>query len=133
LQSFKHALNGLKILFWEEPNAQIHLVVALCVSVAGIIFRISPGEWIAILLCIGGVIGLEAINTAVENLADFVSPSRHKTIKKVKDLAAGAVLAGVIASIIVGLIVFVPKIGGIGGNASKFHQPKEILFTPSHF
>ena len=110
LKSFKYAFNGLKILFWEEPNAKIHLFVTLCVLIAGFAFRISVGEWIAVILCIGLVIALEALNSALENLADFVSPDKHETIKKVKDLAAGAVLVGAVASAVVGVMVFLPKV-----------------------
>ena len=113
LKSFKYAFNGLKILFREEPNAKIHLFAAICVLIAGFAFRISGGEWIAVVLCIGLVIALEALNSAIENIADFVSSEKHEAIKKVKDLAAGAVLVGAIASAIVGLVVFLPKIGKI--------------------
>ena len=110
LKSFKYAVNGITILFREELNAKIHLFVTVCVLIAGFAFRISRGEWMAVILCIGLVIALESINSAIENVADFVSPEKHETIKKVKDLAAGAVLVGAIASAIVGGIVFLPKI-----------------------
>jgi len=110
LISFKYAINGIKILFREEPNAKIHLFASVCVLVAGYIFRISKDEWIAVILCIVLVIALESINSAIENMADFVSTEKHEMIKKVKDLAAGAVLIGAIASAIVGMIVFLPKI-----------------------
>ena len=110
LKSFIYAFNGWKILLREEPNATIHLIVTACVLVAGMVFRISAVEWIAVILCIGWVIALELINSALEYLADFVSPGKHEIIKKVKDLAAGAVLIGAIASSAVGLIVFLPKI-----------------------
>jgi len=108
--SFIYAINGIKILFREEPNAKIHLFATVCVLIAGFAFRISRGEWIAVILCIGLVITLESINSAIENIADFVSPEKHDTIKKVKDLAAGVVLIGAIASAVVGMIVFLPKI-----------------------
>ncbi|MDR2146128.1 MAG: diacylglycerol kinase family protein [Tannerella sp.] len=109
-KSFKYAFNGMKILFREEPNAKIHVFISVGVLVAGFVFRISAGEWMAVLLCIGWVIALEALNSAIENISDFVSPEKHEMIKKIKDLAAGAVLLGVIVSVIVGLIVFLPKI-----------------------
>ena len=112
LKSFQYAFNGLQTLFREEPNAKIHLFIMLCVLIAGFVFRISVGEWIAVVLCIGLVIALEIINSTLENMADFVSPEKHETIKKIKDLAAGAVLVGAIVSAIVGVIVFLPK--GIG-------------------
>jgi diacylglycerol kinase len=110
LKSFKYAFNGLKILIREEHNARIHIFITVCVLAAGLIFKISAGEWIAVVWCIGTVIALEMINSAIENLADFVSPEKHDKIKKVKDLAAGAVLLGAMAAVIIGLIVFLPKI-----------------------
>ncbi len=110
LKSFKHAFNGLRILITEEHNSWIHLFVSLCVVVAGFWFGISMGEWIAIVLCIGLVLSLELINTAIERIANFVSPQRNAQIKHIKDLAAAAVFVGAVASVVVGLIIFLPKI-----------------------
>jgi diacylglycerol kinase len=110
LMSFKYAFNGLKILIDEEHNARIHALVTGCVLIAGWGFGISRNEWIAVILCTGMVIALEMINSAIENLVDFVSPEKHHSIKKIKDLSAGAVLAGATVAAIVGLIVFLPKI-----------------------
>ena len=108
-QSFKFAINGLRILLCEESNAWIHLSIAICVLVAGFVFKISVGEWIVVIFCIGFVFALELINTAIENMADFVSKEYHDLIKKTKDLTA-AVLIGAIAAAIIGLMIFVPKI-----------------------
>jgi len=110
IASFRYAFNGLKILMREEHNARIHLFAACCVLIAGAVFKISTSEWIAVVLCIGSVFALELVNSAIENIANFISPERNKTIKKVKDLAAGAVLVAAIASAIIGLIIFLPKV-----------------------
>ena len=110
LKSFIFALNGLKILILEEHNARIHLVAAILVIIAGILLKISNVEWLAIIFSIGLVFALETINSAIENLADFVSPEKNDQIKKVKDLSAGAVLIGAIAALVNGLIIFIPKI-----------------------
>ncbi|MDR0811898.1 MAG: diacylglycerol kinase family protein [Paludibacter sp.] len=110
LKSFAYAFNGLKILLKEEHNARIHLVITILVVVAGFVFKISDYEWTAVLLCIGLVFSLEIINSALENLCDFVSPQKHEIIKKVKDLSAAAVLFSAIISVIIGGIVFLPKI-----------------------
>ena len=77
---------------------------------AAFYFKISGLEWVALILCIGFVFALEIINSAIENLADFVEPNRHEAIKKIKDLAAASVLVGSITTASVGLIVFIPKI-----------------------
>jgi len=110
LVSFRYAFNGIKILIREEHNARIHLFVAGCVLIAGAVFKISTAEWIAVIFCIGLVIALELINSAIENTADFLTKEKSESIKKIKDLSAGAVLAAAIASAIIGLIIFLPKI-----------------------
>jgi diacylglycerol kinase len=72
--------------------------------------KIAVYEWIAVIFCIGFVFALEIINSAIENMADFVSPEKHAMTKKIKDLSAGAVLVGAGASSIIGLIICLPKI-----------------------
>ncbi|MDR0506055.1 MAG: diacylglycerol kinase family protein [Dysgonamonadaceae bacterium] len=110
LNSFKYAFNGLKILIKEEHNSRIHLFAAIIAIISGFIFHISEYEWIAVILCIAAVFALEIINSAVENIADFVSPEKHDKIKKIKDLSAAAVLIVAVASTITGLIIFLPKL-----------------------
>ncbi len=109
LKSFEFALCGLKILIKEEHNSRIHLLATVCVLIAAFVFRISTSEWIAVIFAIGFVITLEIINSAIENIADFVSPEKHELIKKIKDLAAAGVLVSAITALTVGLIVFLPK------------------------
>ncbi len=110
LKSFKYAFNGLKILFIEEHNSRIHLVAAIIVVVLGLICEISSFEWIAIILAIGLVIALELVNSAIENLSDFVCNDRQELIKKTKDLAAAGVFWASIAAFTIGLIIFFPKL-----------------------
>ena len=110
LKSFVYAFNGLKILLREEHNARIHLLVAMLAVVLGFVLEISQGEWLAVVLCIGLVMALELVNSAIENLADFVSPEKQELIKKTKDLAAGAVLSGAICAFVIGAIIFLPKL-----------------------
>jgi diacylglycerol kinase len=110
LQSFSYAFNGLKILFREEHNAWIHLLAALAAIAAGFFFHISANEWLAIVLSIGLVISAETMNSAIENIADFVSPEKNESIKRIKDLAAAAVLICALTTVVVGLIVFLPKV-----------------------
>lgn len=112
-RSFVYAWQGIKSLFGREPNAQIHLTVAILVIAAGFLFNIDRWEWCAVLLCIGSVFMAEGFNTAIEKLCDKVSPDIHPLIKLTKDIAAGAVLLLVIASVAVGLIVFLPYIMGL--------------------
>ncbi len=110
LKSFKYAFNGLKILLIEEHNSRIHLLAAIVAILAGVYFDISTAEWLFILVAISSVFVIELINSAVENLADMVTKEQHPVIKKVKDLAAGAVLVVSIMAFIIGLIIFIPKL-----------------------
>ena len=109
-KSFGYAFNGLRLLISEEHNARIHLIAAIVAVMAGFLLHISSLEWVAIILAFGFVISLEIVNTAIENIADFVSPERHMQIKKIKDLAAAGVLIAAITALIIGLIIFIPKI-----------------------
>ena len=111
VQSFAHAFRGLRSLFEETPNALIHLIAAIIAITLGFAFRISSGEWLAIIIVIGTVFSMEAVNTALERLSDYTCNKEiHPTIKKVKDLAAAAVLIAVVAALTVGIIIFLPKI-----------------------
>ena len=91
LKSFKPAINGLKWFFENEHNVRIHLFFSLISILAGFLLQISTSEWIAIVLCIGMVLALEAVNSAIERLVDLVSPEKNQLAGLVKDIAAGAV------------------------------------------
>lgn len=110
VRSFVDAFNGLKILIREEHNARIHFAAGVLVLIAGAVLKISALEWITIVLAIGLVITAEIINSSIENIADFISSEKHDKIKKVKDLAAAGVLISAATALIIGLIIFVPKI-----------------------
>ena len=110
VQSFGYALNGLKVLLREEPNARIHLVATVVVVAAGFYFKISELEWISLSFAIGFVFLAETLNTSLEKLCDFVSPQKNSLIKKTKDLAAAAVLIAALTAVVVGVLIFLPKL-----------------------
>lgn len=109
LKSFGYAINGLKILFKEEHNARIHIVIVLIVVILGLVFGIAVYEWLTICILIALVLSLEALNSAVENLSDYVSPQWNERIKKAKDLSAAAVFIAALISVVCGCIIFLPK------------------------
>ena len=89
----------------------IQLAMAIAVLLMGLFFLISKVEWLILVLLIGCVLSLEAINSAVEHLSDYACKREiHPTIKKVKDLSAAAVLIMAIAALVVGVAIFLPKI-----------------------
>lgn len=110
LTSFKWAIKGIFDLFKNHPNAQIHLLATIVVLSLSFYLKIAALELCLVLLCIGLVISLEAINSALEYLADKISPEHDELIGKAKDMAAGAVLIAAITTVLIGGIIFLPKI-----------------------
>jgi diacylglycerol kinase len=110
LKRLQYALAGWCVFFARETNGQIQLVIAIIVIATGFLLQLQPWEWVAVLLCIGAVLGLEMVNTAIEKLADHLHPGRHEQVSIVKDVAAGAVLWAAAISVVVGVIVFGPKL-----------------------
>lgn len=110
IRSFRYAFNGIKLLILREPNAWIHCFAAVCVVGAGLWLGLSAVEWGIIILVIGAVLAAEAVNSAIEALADRVTSDYDEAIKQAKDLAAGAVLLLAIAAAAIGVIIFLPKL-----------------------
>ncbi|HUI32454.1 MAG: diacylglycerol kinase family protein [Dysgonamonadaceae bacterium] len=111
LRSFSYAFNGIRILFKEERNTRIYVVITVAVLLLSYFLRISRYEWIIVCSIIGLVFAMEAINAAIENLADYASDKEiHSLIKKVKDLSAAGVLLIALIALIIAFIIFIPKL-----------------------
>lgn len=108
--SVVYALKGILTCFKSENNFKIQTVVALVVLLMGFCLELSKLEWIVIFFSIGLVLAFEIINSAIEQLCNFVHPQQNEHIGRIKDLSAGAVLIVTISSIVVGCIIFLPKI-----------------------
>ena len=110
INSFKYAFEGIFTAFKAEKNMKIHFIIMLLVIILGIMLKISSVEWIICIILFGFVISLELVNTAIENTVDLITQEKHPKAKIAKDVAAGAVLVAAITAVIIGLIIFVPKI-----------------------
>jgi diacylglycerol kinase len=110
--SFYYAFKGIAYLIRSQPNAWIHLSAVVVVWL-GFYLRLNQGEWLWVILAIGVVFSAEAFNTALEVITDMISPEIHPQAGKVKDLAAGAVLIIALMALIIGLLIFLPKISEI--------------------
>lgn len=110
LASFGYALNGIFYLFRNEHNAWVHGSIAVCVLLISWWLKLSSIEWVVVIMMVGAVLAAEAINTAVEMLADEVTTEYRVRIKHAKDLAAASVMLTAIASVVAGAIIFIPKI-----------------------
>lgn len=110
INSFKHAFYGIKLVFQSQYNFRIQIIAAIIATILGFTLIISAIEWSILIILFAMALGAEAINSAIEFLSDKVESSYDETIKKVKDISAGAVLIISISALIVGIIIFMPKI-----------------------
>jgi len=108
--SFKFAIHGLWSLLKNEHNSRIHFLAAIVAIAMGLILNIYPFEWSLLIIVIGIVFLTELLNTSLETLADIVDPEWNERIRKAKDYAAAAVLISAIISVVVGGLIFIPKI-----------------------
>ena len=97
-------------LFKTQPNARIHLIAIILVTVVGFLLKISTTEWCITVLAFAMVLAAEAFNTAIEFVVDLASPDYHPLAGKAKDVAAAAVLITAIGAAIIGMIIFLPKL-----------------------
>jgi diacylglycerol kinase len=109
-KSFSYALEGLKTALQQEPNFRIHIFMAALALTLGVFLKLSTLEWLFLSFTIFYVITLELLNTVLEALVNLVSPEHQYFAKVAKDVSAACVLMAAFLSVIVGLILFLPKI-----------------------
>ncbi|MBN2638232.1 MAG: diacylglycerol kinase family protein [Bacteroidales bacterium] len=110
IRSFDYAFHGIYNMLRSQHNFWIQISIAILAVVMGFALEISRGEWMILTLTIGMVLAAETFNSAIEALTDLVQQEYDPKAGWVKDLAAGAVLITAIASIVVGILIFLPRI-----------------------
>lgn len=105
IESFAHAFRGICDFISLGTNSKIQLFGAAVIILTGFILGFTTNEWIAVTICIGVVLSAEAMNTALEELADELTEERKERIRRVKDMAAGSVLICSIASVVVAVLI----------------------------
>lgn len=111
ITSLEFSIQGIKTVFQEERNMRTHAVFGLMAILVAFLLGVSVLEWLWIFLAVFLVWIVEIINTVFENVVDMVTDHHfHPIGKKIKDMAAGAVLVTSIFAVIVGVIIFLPKI-----------------------
>ena len=111
--SFGYAWDGIKGLLRTEHNSWIHLGLTIMVVVLSIYFRITLSEVVSLVIVTAMVWAAELFNTAIEKSMDFLSKDIQPQIKLIKDLAAAAVLITALAALVVGALIFIPRIIGV--------------------
>jgi diacylglycerol kinase (ATP) len=110
LKSVKYAFKGAFLLITTENSIKVQFCIGIIMTILGFYYQLSSAEWILQILCIALILALEGMNTAIEEIADFIHPEHHTKIGLIKDLAAGAVFIFAIAASIIGCIIYIPKI-----------------------
>ncbi len=110
IRSFKYAIHGIILMLKSQHNAWLHAVASVLVLFVGFLFGLSDPEWCRLVLAIMAVWTAEALNTALEFLADVASPEFHPLVEKAKDVAAGAVLISAAGSTTIALLVLGPHV-----------------------
>jgi diacylglycerol kinase len=108
--SFRNAFSGLRRLARTETHFQIHLLAAACAVILAALLGFSRIEWAILVVTISLVLVAEGVNSAIERTLDAITPGFHPLAKAAKDISAGAVLIAAIASVIIALFLYVPKI-----------------------
>ena len=110
IQSFRYGIRGIALMLKSQHNAWIHATASVLVLIVGALFGLSPGEWCWLVIAIMAVWTAEALNTALEFLADVASPEFHPSVEKAKDVAAGAVLISATGSVAIALFILTPYV-----------------------
>jgi diacylglycerol kinase len=110
LSSFRHAFRGIATLLREQHNARIHLLATAVVLGLGFALDVTRQEWLLLLFAIGLVWLAEALNSALEYLCDAAVPDQHELIGRAKDTAAAGVLIASAIALVVGALVFLPRL-----------------------
>ena len=112
LRSFRFAWDGIASFFYRDHNAWLHFMATIAVITTALLVGVTKTELLALVFAVGLVWMAEMFNTCIERVMDFVSEQQHPEIKFIKDLAAGAVLTAAITALIIGAVVFIPKLIG---------------------
>lgn len=110
VRSFSFAARGFRYVLRGERNFQIELFVAGVVLFGMIAFDLSVMERVALVLCVVWVLTLELVNTAIERIMDVLQPRIHPYARIIKDVMAAAVLVSAGGALLVGIIIFLPRI-----------------------
>ncbi len=110
VKSLKFAILGAYKLITTEHSIMVQFTICILMTIVGFLVKISPMEWCLQVFSMGLVLSIEGLNTAVEKIADFIHPEHNKKIGFIKDISAGAVMFAATTAIIIGLIIYLPKI-----------------------
>jgi|FLYN01.1.fsa_nt_gi diacylglycerol kinase len=110
LRSFGYSLAGWLYMLRHQKNTRIMSAASLVVIGLALWLQVSATGLAILVLAITIVWMGEFLNAAVEAVVNLVTPDFHPMAKVAKDVASAAVLLGVVASIIIGILVIGPPL-----------------------
>ncbi|MFO0703027.1 MAG: diacylglycerol kinase [Candidatus Andersenbacteria bacterium] len=116
--SLSAAIAGLGHAFGHEINLQVEVASAIIVAAAATWLSLvglgfSGVEWAVLVLTVVLVLALELVNTAFEHLADLSRPRLDPLVRVAKDVSAAAVLLASLGAVVVGVVLFAPRIAQV--------------------
>ncbi|HEV8534390.1 MAG TPA: diacylglycerol kinase family protein [Candidatus Limnocylindria bacterium] len=110
LRSFGYALAGIAYIVRTQRNSRIELAIGLGAVALAAWLGLTGVEWAVLVVTIAMVLALEWLNTSLELAIGLASPDVHPSAKAAKDVAAACVLLSALASVVVGVILFGPRL-----------------------
>jgi undecaprenol kinase len=113
LKSFSFAFRGIFKAIKRERNIRIHLAAGFIAIILGLVLKISLFEWLVLILLIAVIISAEIMNSAIEAAADMLRFKLNLNYYEtywIRNFAAGSVMVLAVAAVIIGLLIFVPKL-----------------------
>ena len=109
-QTFLNSLNGVRCYAKDGKSIILYLVGVILEILFAILFNVNGLEWILIIVMLGIILSVELLNTAIEAVCDAVSKEFNPYIKIAKDCGSGATFVVSTVTVILNLIIFIPKI-----------------------
>ena len=110
IRSVTYAVKGFYLLITTEHSIMVQLTISALMCILGFYLKISAVEWMFQILAIGLVLTAESLNTAIEAICDYIQPNFDKKIGFIKDIAAGAVTFAALTAVVIGAIIYLPKL-----------------------
>jgi diacylglycerol kinase len=108
IQNIRPSWRAIVFLWREEFSFKILVLCGFATVALSFVLQISRIEFLIVVLTIGAMLAVEALNTAIEEICDHVTPEEHARIGKIKDIASGAAFLMCSAALVIGLIIFTP-------------------------
>lgn len=110
IDSFKYCFEGIRYAFYNEINIFVMIIVAIIAIILGLVLELSYLECLTVILLIGTILSLELVNTAIEAVVDLTTNEKNPKAKVAKDCASGAVGIMSIFAVLIGIMIYLPKI-----------------------